>query len=123
VQHLLHNLTAGPSEGARAAGRSSAIPPDFGLHLIAIEHGVATVDIEPVSSLSAERLPVAVGQVVLSVASAPTVRGVALQTYGRPVQVPLPGGSLTDGPVTATDYVDLLSPRWRQPGAFGCSKA
>jgi len=76
-----------------------------------------------VSSLSAERLPVAVGQVVLSVASAPTVRGVALQTYGRPVQVPLPGGSLTDGPVTATDYVDLLSPRWRQPGAFGCSKA
>lgn len=40
------------------------------------------------------------GQVVLTVRSAPTVRSVILMTDGQPVQVPLPQGALTGGPVT-----------------------
>jgi spore germination protein GerM len=120
VQQLLGALVAGPSEQARAARRSSAIPPDSGLDLVSIVDGTVQVAIEPETSLSAERLPVAVGQIVLTVTSAPTVRSVVLVADGEPVQVPLPGGVLTDGPVTGDDYSDLLPDRFRTPRSFGC---
>ncbi|GAA1520552.1 hypothetical protein GCM10009788_25530 [Nocardioides humi] len=114
VERLLSELSTGPSEEARAAGASSAIPPDSALDLVGVAGGLVTVDIETDTSLSAERLPVAIGQVVLTVASAPTVRSVALVSGGEPIQVPLPGGALTDGPVIARDYEDLLPVRYRE---------
>lgn len=120
VEDLLRTLAAGPSEEARAAGKSSALPPGSQLDLVAIKSGTAEVDIEQETSLSAERLPLAVGQVVLTVTSAPTVRSVILMTDGEPVQVPLPQGALTDDPVTAEDYAELLPDRFTTPGTFGC---
>jgi spore germination protein GerM len=120
VERLLSTLAAGPPEDERAAGRSSALPPDSGLELVGFKSGTVEVDIEQETSLSAERLPFAVGQVVLTVTSAPTVRSVILTTDGEPVQVPLPQGALTDGPVTARDYAALLPDRFTAPGAFGC---
>jgi spore germination protein GerM len=120
VERLLAALAAGPSEQGRSAGRSSAIPPDSGLELVGIVDGTAQVDIEPEASLSAERLPVAMGQIVLSVTSVPTIRSVVLVADGEPLQVPLPGGVLTDGAVTADDYADLLPDRFQSPQSFGC---
>jgi hypothetical protein len=120
VAELLNALAAGPSDEARAAGRSSAIPPDSGLDLVTLHDATVEVDIEPETSLSAERLPVAVGQVVLTVTSAPTVESVVLVSEGEPVQVPLPGGALTDGPVTAQDYEALLPHRFQGTAGTGC---
>jgi hypothetical protein len=120
VKQLLGGLAAGPSDDARAAGRSSALPSDSGLDLVGIVDGTAEVEIEPETSLSAEMLPVAVGQVVLTITSAPTVQSVALVSDGKPLQVPLPGGVLTDGPVTDEDYADLLPDRYQGQGTFGC---
>lgn len=122
VARLLGTLAGGPSEEARAAGRSSAVPADFALELAGVDGGTATVDIQPQTSLSAEQLPVAVGQIVLTVASVPSVRSVALTSDGAPLQVPLPEGSLTEGPVRARDYVELLPPRLRAPGVLGCPR-
>ncbi|UMG91832.1 GerMN domain-containing protein [Nocardioides sp. TF02-7] len=122
VERLLAELVAGPSEETRAAGRSSAVPPDFGLDLVDLRDGTAEIGIEPETPLSAEQLPVAVGQVVLTVTSAPTVRSVVLVDDGEPVQVPLPGGVLTDEPVRASDYAELLPARLRAPGAIGCPR-
>src|SRR5690349_7015445 len=65
TERLLGQLTSGPSEEARAAGRSSAVPVDFGLELVGISEGTAEVNIEPSASMSAEQLPLAVGQIVL----------------------------------------------------------
>jgi len=120
VERLLSILTTGPSEDARAAGRSSAVPTDFGLELVDLSDGTVEVGIEPETSLSAEQLPLAVGQVVLTVTSAPTIRSVVLVDDGEPVQVPLPEGVLTEEPVTARDYAELLPARPRAPGTFGC---
>lgn len=120
VDRLLSTLSAGPSDEGRAIGRSSTIPPDFRLDLVGIVDGTAEVDIEPETSLSAERLPVAVAQVVLTVTSAPTVRAVVLVTGGEPVQLPLPEGVLTGDPVTAGDYDELVAARFRGSDAFGC---
>lgn len=120
VTSLLATLAAGPSDEGRAAGRSSALPPDAGLRLVRMADGTAQVDIEPETSLSAERLPVAMAQVVLAVTSVPSVRAVSFVSDGEPIQIPLPGGLLTDGPVTAEDYAELLPDRFDAPGDLGC---
>jgi spore germination protein GerM len=120
VQRLLSALAAGPSDEARATGESSAIPPDSGLELVGTDGDTAEVDIEPETSISAERLPLAVGQIVLTVTSAPTVDAVVLLSDGESVQVPLPGGALTDGPVTAEDYTPLLPDRYQRSTGLGC---
>jgi hypothetical protein len=120
VDDLLAVLAAGPSEEARATGRSSAVPPEAGLRNAGVADGTVRVEVEFESSLSAERLPVAVGQVVLTLTSAPTIGAVEFVADGEPVSVPVPGGALTDSAVTASDYLDLLPDRFRAGGTAGC---
>ena len=78
------------------------------------------MDIDDGTSISAERLPAAIGQVVLTLSSAPGIESVVLVSDGQPVQVPLPGGALTDQPVTGDDYAELLPDRFRGSGRPGC---
>ena len=113
VEQLVALLTAPPDEEARSAGRSSAIPPSTELDLVEVVDGVAVVALEAASSLTADRLPLAVGQLVLTVTSAPEIAAVRVSTAGDLVEVPLPGGALTPRPVTADDYASLLPDRYR----------
>lgn len=119
IARLLHELASGPRDDARAAGRSTALPPESTLVLRRIRAGVAEVEVDPETAISADRLPAAVGQVVLTVISTSGVRSVVFVSGGAPVRVPLPGGALVDRPVTAADYRELL-PAWyqhsREPG-------
>ena len=120
VERLLDTLAAGPSDDGRAEGKSSVVPADAVLGLVGIDDETATVDIATDTSLSAEQLPVAVGQIVLTVTSASSVGSVVLTSDGEPVQVPLPQGALTGEPVSAEDYAELLPARLRPPAAVGC---
>ena len=124
VRAALDALAASPGPAARAGGLASAIPSTARLTLVDVAGGVATVELDPVAIGDAERLPLAVGQVVLSVTSAPGVEAVELVTSGRAVDVPLPGGALATGAVTADDYAVLLPPRLRSgvadSGDIGC---
>lgn len=120
VEKLLRVLSTGPSEDARAQGRSSVLPTDFGLELITLDDGTAQVGIEPTTSLSAEQLPLAVAQIVMTVSSAPGVRSVVLLDNGTPVRVPLPDGVLVDRPVTPADYREFLPERIRSLDRIGC---
>jgi spore germination protein GerM len=110
VEDVLGTLAEPPTSEERSAGWTSAVPPSARLELVALEDGVAVVDLDPVALGDAERLPLAVGQLVLSVSSAPGVDGLRLVTSGETVDVPLPDGALADRPVTADDYVELLPP-------------
>lgn len=110
VEDVLTALSASPTSEDGAAGLTSAVPPSARLELVALEDGVAVVDLDPMALGDAERLPLAVGQLVLSVSSAPGVDGLRLVTSGEAVEVPLPDGALADRPVTADDYVELLPP-------------
>ncbi|GAW52251.1 MULTISPECIES: GerMN domain-containing protein [unclassified Nocardioides] len=123
VERVLGELGAGPRDDARAAGRSTAIPPGTVLDLVSIQDGTATVEVEvdPATPISADRLPAAVGQIVMSAASAPGVQSVLLVNADGPVSVPLPGGALTDRPVTAEDYADLLPHREQGAQGGGCA--
>lgn len=111
VDAALSALVAAPSSSERDAGLSSAIPSNARLTLLDITGGVAEVDLDPVTIADAERLPLAVGQVVLSVTSAPGVDAVRLVTSGQPVDLPLPSGALATRDVTPEDYAALLPER------------
>ena len=121
VGRLLALLAAAPDEAARAAGRSSAIPSSSDLELVGVADGVALVEFDPATSLTADRLPLAMGQLVLTVTSAPGVEAVQVGAAGEAVEVPLPGGALTDRPVTADDYAIFLPERFLGSGRRGLS--
>lgn len=120
VARVLDELAAGPRDDARAAGLSTAIPPESALALVGIDDGTAEVAVDPETAISADRLPAAVGQIVLSVTSAPGVVSVVFVSVTSPVSVPLPGGALADGPVTAQDYADFLPQRDHDAQGRGC---
>ncbi|MSW70955.1 MAG: hypothetical protein F2829_12965 [Actinobacteria bacterium] len=108
VETTLRTLAAAPTTEEREAGLASALPPSAGLRLVSISNGLARVDVDLIDLGDPERLPFAVGQLVLSVTSAPDVDALELVASGRPVEAPLPGGALAEGPVTADDYAELL---------------
>jgi hypothetical protein len=112
VRLVVDELSTSPSAEQRDAGLASAVPPSAQLEVVDVVEGVALVELDPLAIGDAERLPLAVGQLVLSVTSAPGVRAVRLLTSGQVVDVPLPGGALAARDVTADDYVDLLPDRF-----------
>ena len=108
---VLSRLAAGPREAERASGLASALGPDVRLTLVGVADGTATIEVDVgEQDPSASRLPLAVGQVVLSATSVEGVDRVQLVQGGSPIEVPLPDGALTLGPVTADDYAALLVP-------------
>ncbi|GIL37019.1 GerMN domain-containing protein [Phycicoccus sp. DTK01] len=110
VRRTLARLTAGPTEDDRAAGRSSALGPDVPVSLVALSGRRAVVDIGTKDlPPGAGRLTLAVGQLVLTVTSVPGVDEVTLTSDGASVPAPLPGGALTDRPLTADDYRSLTA--------------
>nr|WP_306442081.1 GerMN domain-containing protein [Nocardioides agariphilus] len=123
VEELVVALAGGPSDEARASGRSSAIPSGTRLAVVGVEGGTVSVDIDDGTAISAERLPAAIGQVALTLTSAPGIESVLVVSNGQSVQVPLPGGALTDRPVTGEDYAELLPERFRGSGRPGCPRS
>lgn len=109
VSALLGRLAAGPTEDERRAGLSTALGPTATLTLRSLEGGRALIEVvtgehEP----SADRLPLAVGQVVLSVTTVPGVASVVLTAGDQTIDAPLPSGARTDRPLVREDYEALL---------------
>lgn len=118
VDHLLSELAAGPADEARDQGLGTALPPESGLTLTDVQDEVAVVNIEPTSQIGAERLPIAIGQVVLTVTSAPDIDRVSLLSNGESVQIPVAGGALTDSPVAADDYASIVPSAYHSSAPF-----
>ena len=114
----LQQLAEGPSDQDRAVGMSTALGPEVRLSLVDLANGRATVDIlAGQQAPGAGRLPLAVGQVVLTLSSIEGVDEVVLTSDGTRIAAPLPGGALTDQPLTARDYAELTkAPTSSDPG-------
>ncbi|WP_374458055.1 GerMN domain-containing protein [Nocardioides sp.] len=119
VRGLLEALASSPRDSDRDARLGSAIPPAAQLTLVGVDDRTAEVELDPLAIGDAERLPLAVGQVVLSVTSAPGVDAVRFVTSGETVDLPLPGGALATGSATAEDYATLLPDRLAADGIDG----
>ncbi|MFN8077284.1 MAG: GerMN domain-containing protein [Kineosporiaceae bacterium] len=125
---VLAALQQGPGGLEREAGLTSALPPGLGLRLDGLDGGLARVDLLPPADGAtpggqAERWPLALAQLVLSLTSVPEVQRVQVVRAGAPVDVPLPDGRLVSRPVTRADYTALLAPRptTSSPRASGTS--
>ena len=107
---LLTRLAQGPSDLERESGLSTALGPDVSLTVNRIEGGRADIDITiGPPGPSARRLPLAVGQIVLSLTSISGIDSVWLMSDGTPIEAPLPDGALTARPLTAQDFTALVA--------------
>ncbi len=116
VSVVLERLAAGPSSADRARGLSSEVPPGSSMTVGSIRDGVARIEWATLSDgLEPRRGSLAAGQVVLSVTSISGVDQVQILRDGVPADVPLPGGELKTGPLSGTDFADLVQPAPRTP--------
>lgn len=103
-------LERGPDENQRSQGLSSAWTPGVRIQLRDFTDGLAQVEVAAgLKDPSADQLPLAIGQLVLTATSLREVDSVQLVRDGAPVEVPLPGGALTSAPLTRQDYASLLT--------------
>ena len=73
-----------------------------------VRDGTARVEVElTAGELAADQLPLALGQLVLTLTAVEGIDRVQLVSDGEPVEMALPGGKLTTAPVSADDYVSL----------------
>ena len=108
---LLQRLVAGPDAGQREGGLSTELGPGVPAALVDVVDGTARVALrQPDRDRAADRLSLAIGQVVLTVTSVPGVERVQLLRDGVPTAVPLPDGARSGAPVTALEYAVLLAP-------------
>lgn len=108
---VLQQLAEGPDPAEREDGLSTALPPELGLKLVELVDGRATIE------LSGEQVPasanlstLAVGQIVLSATSVPTVSSVVLTRDGMRIEAPLGDGALSRLPLSESDYQILVAP-------------
>lgn len=110
VARALHQLADGPTEHDRTEGMSTALGPDVRLSLVNLSDGRAVVDIRAGQRApGGSRLPLAVGQLVLTLTSVDGVDQVVLTSDGRQIAAPLPGGQLTEQPLRARDYREVVA--------------
>lgn len=111
VSGLLSELEAGPGTDPRRDGLASALGPEVTLRLVRVLGATAYVEVANAArDPSASQLPLAIGQIVLTATSSTGIDRVVIFLDGERVDVPLPGGQLTSGPVTADDYASLIAP-------------
>ncbi len=111
VAALLDRLAAGPTDEQRSNGLGSALGPDVGLRLVHVVEGIAYVEVVAAEQgPAADQLPLAIGQIVLTMTSVDGVDQTLLLQDQVPLSAPLPGGERTSRPLTASDYTALVSP-------------
>lgn len=111
LQTLLTRLALGPSDRERDRGLATDLSPGSSLVLRSITSGTATIELQPTEQdPSPNKLPIAVGQIVLTATSIVGVDRVAFLRSGTPLPVPGPDGSTTSAPLMAADYDGLLAP-------------
>lgn len=109
---MVARLANGPNETDLGAGYRTALSPTMTLRLLRVENGVAVVELNPGDTGlgGASQLPLAAGQIVLTLTSVPGVDTVQFQHRDNPLSVPLPSGVLTTRQLTDDDYLPLVDP-------------
>jgi hypothetical protein len=112
LQTLLNRLAVGPTERERAQGLVTDLGPGSTIVLRNISSGTATIELQTTGQdPSPSKLPIAVGQIVLTATNVVGVDRVVFVRDGTVVPVPGPsGGAQTSEPLVAADYAAILAP-------------
>lgn len=111
VQSLLNRLAVGLSDRERVRGLVTDLGPGSSIVLRSVVNGIANIELQtPNQDPSPAKLPVAIGQIVLTASSVVGVDKVVFVRDGTAVSVQGPtGGNLTPDPLLATSYTELLA--------------
>lgn len=107
---LLRSLSREVSDDEARFGLRTALTDPDTIGGVTVRAGTAHVDLERVPSAGGGTSAVAVGQIVCTLTNQPGIGLVTFTVGGRPVQVPRPDGSLSDGPVSRDDFEPLMAP-------------
>ncbi len=106
---VIDSLLDGPTVPEERSQLRTAIPPATMLLGVESDGSVAIVDLSAgFTSVGGEEELLAVAQFVLTLTSLPGIDSVGFRVEGRPTNVPLPSGALSEAPVTAEPYLNLL---------------
>lgn len=107
---LLRDLLAGPTEAERDEGVTSALLGTEVVAELTIADGIATLELpSAVDDPGRNDEVLAFAQLVCTLNGRPEIHGVAFSRGGQLLGVPRGDGSLSTGPLTATDYRSLLA--------------
>jgi len=108
----LESLLEGPSSFEEDYGLRSAIPAGTQLLGLAIDDGIARVDLtsEFESGGGTASMQMRLAQVVYTITQFPTVKGVVFSLDGEPIDVLGGEGIIIDHPLTRSDFAELLPP-------------
>jgi len=111
LQSLLNRLAVGPTDRERARGLVTDLGPASTIVLRNVSGGIASIDLQPNSQdPSASKLPIAVGQIVMTATSIVGVDRVVFVRAGTVLPVPGPDGSMTADALVAADYDGMMAP-------------
>lgn len=109
VHDLLWDLWSGPTEVESAAGLSTAL---IGVTVldVHVDSGLATVDLAaPIEGGQITDEVMAYAQVVCTLTTRKDVLWVTFTRDGKPITVPRGDNSVLPGPLTESDYADLIA--------------
>jgi hypothetical protein len=105
VQAALEVLFSGPTETELAAGLRTAISSQTNVRSIRTEGGTAVIDLTSTFvEVGGEEQILALAQIVLTATATPGITDVRFELEGQAVEVPRADGTLSSGPLRATDY-------------------
>ncbi len=111
LQSLLNRLAVGPTDRERARGLVTDLGPASTIVLRNVSGGTASIDLQSISQdPSASKLPIAVGQIVMTATSIVGVDRVVFVRAGTVLPVPGPDGSMTADALVAADYDGMMAP-------------
>lgn len=108
VTTVLESLLDGTTAPEERRGLRTSIPP--GTRVLDVEENGSTARLdlsEDFAAVGGEEELLAVAQVVLSITAIDGVESVLFELEGVQTDVPLPGGALTDEPITGSEYREL----------------
>lgn len=108
IDDRVRALLSGPSDAEASTGIRTAIAPDARLLRATVSGGVADLDLSSsFADLTGQEQILALAQVVFTVTETPGVSSVRFQLAGEPVAVPTGDGTLTDAPLTRSQFEGL----------------
>ncbi|MDA8398632.1 MAG: GerMN domain-containing protein [Actinomycetota bacterium] len=108
LTQVIDSLVKGPTNSEAQGGVQTAISAQTVVLGTSVSAGIATINFgKSFNSIAGPELVVAVAQVVFTATALPGVAGVNIEVNGQPVGVPLPNGTLAQGPVNRLAFASL----------------
>jgi spore germination protein GerM len=111
LTRIVATLERGPGSADDRGAERSAVSRGDVVDEITQDDAQVTIELDDAfAEVAGSDQVLALGQIVMTLTSIPTVGSVVFRQGGRPLDVPLPDGTLVRRPVLRADYASLVAP-------------